>query len=96
MLTLKEITERAQLDKSTVSRQMNTLEKLELVERKAGEDKRFSFFKLTEEADVLYNSYLKEFTDYMEKTLLAWSEEEKQILMVLLGRLEHSLKQSNK
>lgn len=96
VLTLKEVTERAQLDKSTVSRQINTLEKLQLVERKTGEDKRFSFFKLTEDAYIHYNSFLNKFTNYIENALMAWSEEEKQMLLVLLGRMEHSLRQADK
>ncbi|WP_018658754.1 MarR family winged helix-turn-helix transcriptional regulator [Allofustis seminis] len=95
-LTLKQITERAQLDKSTVSRQMNTLEKLQLVERKAGEDKRFAFFNLTSDAKMHYNNYIRSFTAYLNQTLIAWSEEEKQMLLVLLGRLDYSLHQSMK
>ena len=44
-MTLKEITAISELDKSTVSRQINLLVKDGLVHREIGEDKRFSFFE---------------------------------------------------
>lgn len=95
-MTLKQIASQAGLDKSTVSRQMNTLEAEQLVLRTTGKDKRFSFFKLTPSAKIHYDRYLESFTNYLDQALLAWSEEEKQLLLVLLGRMDYSLKQATK
>ncbi|MDN6162186.1 MAG: MarR family transcriptional regulator, partial [Atopostipes sp.] len=49
-MTLTEITNASGLDKSTVSRQINRLVKEELVLKESGEDKRYSFFELSESA----------------------------------------------
>jgi len=90
-LTLKEITEISELDKSTISRQVKVLVNNELVEREAGEDKRFSFFELTPEAKDIYRQYNKDFVNYLSNALKGWSEEEKQMFTVLIGRANYSL-----
>ena len=90
-LTLKEITEISELDKSTISRQINVLVKDELVLRETGEDKRYSFFELSENAKILYNDYLASFIEYLEEALKAWSEEEKHMFSVMIGRANYSL-----
>lgn len=91
VMTLKQITEISGLDKSTVSRQMNTLVKEGYVTRETGEDKRFSFFQLSEEAINIYRQFTSDFVEYLDTTLSGWSEEEKQMLLVLIGRANHSL-----
>lgn len=90
-MTLKEITEISELDKSTVSRQINVLVKEELVLRETGEDKRYSFFELSENAKIVYNDYLTSFIKYLEEALKAWSEEEKHMFSVMIGRANYSL-----
>lgn len=90
-MTLKEITEASELDKSTISRQMNVLVKDELVLRETGEDKRYSFFELSEHAKMIYKNYITSFTQYIDEALLAWSEEEKHMFSVLIGRANYSL-----
>lgn len=90
-MTLKEITEVSELDKSTISRQMNVLVNEELVVRESGEDKRYSFFELSESAKIVYKEYLASFTNYMDDALQAWSEEEKHMFSVLIGRANYSL-----
>jgi len=90
-MTLKQITEISELDKSTISRQVNVLVKNELVSRESGEDKRFSFFELTNEAKEIYRQYNKDFVNYLNNALKGWSEEEKQMFTVLIGRANYSL-----
>ena len=64
-MTLKEITEISELDKSTVSRQMNLLVKQKLVTRETGQDKRYSFFELSDEAKEIYQNYTDDFVKYV-------------------------------
>lgn len=90
-LSLTEITEMTGLDKSTVSRQMNALVEKDYVIKTSGEDKRFTLFQLTTEARTIYHEIKTEFNDFFDHSLDKWSEEEKQMLYVLLGRLYHSL-----
>lgn len=89
--TLKEITEVCGLDKSTVSRQVNALVKKEWVTKTTGEDKRYAYFTLSEEAMKLHKEYKQAFNQHLQNTLSGWTEEEKQMLIVLLGRLNRSL-----
>lgn len=91
VMTLKEITEISELDKSTISRQMNVLVRNDLVKRETGEDKRFSYFELSDEAKAIYRQYSNDFVKYLDDALMGWSEEEKQMFSVLIGRANHSL-----
>lgn len=93
-MTLKEITEISELDKSTISRQMNLLVKEGLVTRETGQDKRYSFFELSEKAKDIYKNYTHDFVKYVEDALIGWSEEEKQMFSVLIGRANYSLSPS--
>lgn len=95
-MTLKEITEISELDKSTISRQINVLVKDELVYRNVGEDKRFSYFELTDEAKTIYKQYMEDFIFYVDNALKGWSEEEKQMFLVLIGRANYSFSNNNK
>ncbi len=90
-MTLKEITEISELDKSTISRQINVLVKNGLVTREVGKDKRFSFFELSDEAKTIYHQFTNDFVEYVEGALRGWSEEEKQMFSVLVGRAHYSL-----
>lgn len=90
-MTLTEITDITGLDKSTVSRQMNMLVDKDYVVKTSGEDKRYTLFQLTKEAKQAYQVISEEMTAYLDYALDNWSEEEKQMLLVLLGRLNHSL-----
>lgn len=91
VMTLKQITEISELDKSTISRQINVLVKNQLVQRETGEDKRFSYFELTDEAKTIYRQYSRDFVEYLDDALKGWSEEEKQMFSVLIGRANYSL-----
>lgn len=89
--TLKEITEASGLDKSTVSRQVNALVKKGYVTKTTGADKRYAYFTLSNEAETAYEEYLQAFQKLFHSSLTGWTEEEKQMLSVLLGRLNRSL-----
>lgn len=89
--TLKEITEVSGLDKSTVSRQVNALVKKGWVSKTPGQDKRYVYFTLSNEAQELYDRYQEAFGQALDQTLSGWTEEEKQMLVVLLGRFNRSL-----
>lgn len=89
-MTLKEITSISELDKSTISRQINVLVKEGLVIREIGSDKRYSYFELTEEAKAIYRQYSNDFVKFVESALLGWSEQEKQMFTVLIGRANYS------
>lgn len=91
VMTLKQITEISELDKSTISRQINVLVDKELVRRESGEDKRFSYFELSDEAKAIYRQYSNDFVKYLDDALMGWSEEEKQMFSVLIGRANYSL-----
>lgn len=90
-MTLKQITEISELDKSTISRQINGLVKEGLVIRETGKDKRFSFFELSEHAKMMYRQYQEDFKDYFDHTLKGWTEEEKHMFSVLVGRANYSM-----
>ena len=94
-MTLKEITEISELDKSTISRQMNVLVNQGLVIREIGEDKRYSFFELSDKAKNIFQQYTQDFVQYIENALIGWSEEEKQMFSVLIGRANYSLSPSS-
>lgn len=90
-MTLKEITEISELDKSTISRQINVLVRDELVVRETGKDKRYSFFQLSDHAKIIYQQYVTDFIQYMDYALKGWSEEEKHMFSVMIGRANYSL-----
>lgn len=85
--TLKAITEASYLDKSTVSRQVNALVKKDLISKKAGQDKRYTYFKLTAKATKVYGAYKKEAERAFDDLMSGWTEDEKQKLSILLMRL---------
>lgn len=93
-MTLKQITEISELDKSTISRQINRLVDDGLVIRETGKDKRFSFFELSEHAKIMYRQYQKDFEQYFDHTLKGWTEEEKHMFSVLVGRANYSMSNS--
>lgn len=69
--------------------------KKEWVARETGEDKRYVRFSVTDSGIRMYNQYVEEKNKKIASALLSWTEEEKQLLYVLLGRLGRSLEQSD-
>lgn len=89
--TLKELTVITALDKSTLSRQVNTLSKKGWILKEAGTDKRYAYLYLTEEALTLTNTLLFEIEQQLGFILRGWPVDEKQLLLVLLGRANRSM-----
>lgn len=91
--TLKELTAITSLDKSTLSRQVNALGKKGWLLKETGNDKRFSYLSLTEEALTLTNTLLFEIEQQLGYILRGWPTDEKQLFLVLLGRANRSMNQ---
>lgn len=89
--TLKELSAITSLDKSTLSRQVNTLSKKGWVLKEPGTDKRYSHLSLTEEALTLTNTLRFEIEQQLGYILRGWPTDEKQLLFVLLGRANRSM-----
>lgn len=89
--TLKELSSITALDKSTLSRQVNALNKKGWVLKEPGIDKRYSFLFLTEEALILTNTLRFEIEQQLGQILRGWPTDEKQLLFVLLGRANRSM-----
>lgn len=89
--TLKDITQKSRLDKSTVSRQMNALVKKEFVTKTTGEDKRYAYFTLTDKGLNVFSNYHNHLENKFESILSGWTEEEVHMLTVLIGRLNRSM-----
>lgn len=89
--TLKELSAITTLDKSTLSRQVNTLNKKGWIVKEAGSDKRYTHLTLSEEAFTLTNTVRFEIEQQLGYILRGWPTDEKQLLLVLLGRANRSM-----
>jgi DNA-binding MarR family transcriptional regulator len=94
-LTLKELTALFSLDKSTLSRQINKLVQQDLIIKETGSDKRISYLSISKEANQLINAVQFEFEFYVTDLFKAWPNEEKQLLLVLLGRVNRRIRLAN-
>lgn len=89
--TLKELSAITTLDKSTLSRQVNALTKKGWVSKEPGTDKRYMYLTLTGEALTLTNTLRFEIEQQLGYILRGWPTDEKQLLLVLLGRANRSM-----
>lgn len=94
-LTLKELTTLFSLDKSTLSRQINRLVQQGLIIKESGNDKRISYLGISKEANQLINAVQFEIEFYVTDLFKAWPNEEKQLLLVLLGRVNRRIRLAN-
>lgn len=94
-LTLKQLTTLFSLDKSTLSRQVNGLVQQGLIIKKAGNDKRISYLGISKEANQLINAIQFEIEFYVTDLFKAWPNEEKQLLLVLIGRVNRRIRLDN-
>ncbi|TFJ38576.1 hypothetical protein CKN73_10230 [Carnobacterium divergens] len=88
--TIKKLSFETNLDKSTLSRQLDILVKKNLVIEIKNEDRRLRNVQLSEEGQNLQNQINQNLTQQWELIFQSWSDEEKQLLMVLLGRMNRS------
>lgn len=91
-LSLKAITQAGYLDKSTVSRQVNTLVEKGMVVKTGGADKRYAYFKLTTKAKSMYAAYKRESQRAFSDLMGSMTEAEQQKLSILLNRLNRLYK----
>ena len=91
-LTLKELTALFSLDKSTLSRQINVLVKQGLIIKEVASDKRIYYLSISKEANQLVNAVRFEIEFYVTDLFKAWPNEEKQLLLVLLGRVNRRIR----
>lgn len=94
-LTLKELTSLFSLDKSTLSRQINGLVQQGFIIKEPGTDKRIYYLSISKEANQLVNAVRFEIEFYVTDLFKAWPNEEKKLLLVLLGRVNRRIRLTN-
>ncbi|WP_034550108.1 MarR family winged helix-turn-helix transcriptional regulator [Carnobacterium funditum] len=94
-LTLKELTAIFSLDKSTLSRQINSLVHKGLVFKESKTDKRLQYLSISKEAHQLINAVQFEIEFYVTDLFKAWPNDEKKLLLVLLGRVNRRIRLAN-
>lgn len=90
-LTLTELTSSFSLNKSTLSRQVNNLVKKGWVIKDSGKDKRFMYLVLSKEAKQLINSVHFEIEQQVTQIFSSWSNDEKQLFIILLRRINRRI-----
>ena len=90
--TQDKLSEETGLDNSTLSRQLSSLLKKELVSNIAvGRDRRQLIYELTLKGSDVLTAVNQQHTHYEETIFKLWSDEEKSMARILLNRLENSL-----
>jgi DNA-binding MarR family transcriptional regulator len=80
------------LDTSTLSRQLGSLHKKELVSTVAvGQDRRKLIYELTEAGEAVLMAVNSAHGVFTERVFKVWSPEEQSMMQILLNRLEKSL-----
>ncbi|WP_035052702.1 MarR family winged helix-turn-helix transcriptional regulator [Carnobacterium pleistocenium] len=90
-ISLNELSDQSDLDKSTLSRQVKNLEKKGFITKEPGTDKRYMYLSLTTESRKLILAYSFEFEKSYSLILKSWPADEKQLLLVLMGRVNRSI-----
>ncbi|SEK38725.1 DNA-binding transcriptional regulator, MarR family [Carnobacterium iners] len=94
-LTLKQLTSLFSLDKSTLSRQVNELVRQGFILKETGTDKRVFYLNTSKEAKQLINAIQYEIEFYIYDLFKLWPNDEKRLLMVLLGRMNRRIRLTN-
>ncbi|MCA9766646.1 MAG: MarR family transcriptional regulator [Carnobacterium sp.] len=94
-LTLKQLTSLFSLDKSTLSRQVNQLVLKGFILKEAGTDKRVFYLSTSKEAKQLMNAIQYEIEFYIYDLFALWPNDEKKLLLVLLGRMNRRIRLAN-
>lgn len=90
--TQEVLSETTKLDISTLSRQLKRLVEKQMIEKTAvGKDKRQLIYKVTDKG-VKASEYVQTEIDQLTKRVFNhWTDEEKNLLKILINRLEKSL-----
>lgn len=91
-LSLKEITHRSKLSKSTLSRQLQAMVKKKLLIKTTGEDKRYTYYQVSAKGQKAYQNYRREYDRAFLDLLSKWTEEELRLASILFRRLNRSFK----
>ncbi|KRK89796.1 MarR family winged helix-turn-helix transcriptional regulator [Lentilactobacillus sunkii] len=90
--TQEMLSETTKLDISTLSRQLKRLLEKEMIEKTAvGRDKRQLIYKVTEKGSKSSQYVQTEIDQLTDRVFNHWTEEEKNLLKILINRLEKSL-----
>lgn len=85
------------LDTSTLSRQLKRLVEKKMVHKKAiGKDKRQLVYDISDLGNMALKKIQISYTKLKNRIFEQWSEEEKNMLKILLNRLGNSMKKINK
>ena len=90
-ISLNELAEHSGLDKSTLSRQVKNLEKKGFVMKESGKDKRFTYVSLPSDSQQLILTISFELEKAYSLIFKSWPADEKQLLLVLMGRVNRSI-----
>ncbi len=90
-ISLNELVEHSELDKSTLSRQVKNLEKKGFITKESGMDKRFTYLSLPPDSQKLILTVSFELEKAYSLIFKSWPADEKQLLLVLLGRVNRSM-----
>ena len=86
-----------ELDTSTLSRQLKRLVEKEIAHKKAiGKDKRQLVYTISDLGNKAIVDIGNNYTKIKDRIFEQWSDEEKNMLKILLNRLENSMKKINK
>lgn len=86
-----------ELDTSTLSRQLKRLVEKEIFYKKAiGKDKRQLVYTISDLGNKAIVDIGNNYTKIKDRIFEQWSDEEKNMLKILLNRLENSMKKINK
>ncbi|GEO74167.1 transcriptional regulator [Levilactobacillus namurensis DSM 19117] len=90
--TQESLAEATRLDTSTLSRQLKGLVTKELISKKAvGRDKRQLIYTVTDQGAVTASAMNRDFEDLADQIFEHWSDDERNLLQILLNRLAKSM-----
>lgn len=95
-LTQSELGKKMLVSRANITRLIDRLEKEDLVVRKADTaDKRVFLLCLTDKANRLMNAFVPLHNNYVHKILSSLNKDEKEMFILLLGKLKNGLESIN-
>ncbi|CAM2759165.1 MarR family winged helix-turn-helix transcriptional regulator [Fructilactobacillus fructivorans] len=95
--TQESLSQSMELDTSTLSRQLKRLVEKEMIRKKAvGQDKCQLIYSITDKGKNACNQINSDYADLSTRIFNQWTDEEKNLLKILLNRLETSMKKIRK
>ncbi|WP_246163733.1 MarR family winged helix-turn-helix transcriptional regulator [Weissella coleopterorum] len=90
--TQEQLSQATGLDTSTLSRQLNSLMKKEMIENQVvGHDHRHFIYQITDTGTKSLEFIQSQYHEIEQQIFSVWSEEEKSMLQILLNRLDKSM-----